>query len=50
MILNSSIWPEKMGPNKYYHSDQSGPGSNGNEGAFHIPQCSKTGASPSDTV
>ena len=28
----------------------SGPGSNGNEGALHIPQSSKTGASPSDCL
>ena len=27
---------------------QSGPGSNGKEGVFYIPQTSKTGASPSD--
>ena len=38
-------------PNRYYHSpDQSGPGSNGDEGVFHIPQTSKTGTSPSDRV
>ena len=30
--------------------DQSGPGSNGNEGLLHIPQSSKTEASPSDAV
>ena len=29
---------------------QSGPGSNGNEEVLHIPQSSRTGASPSDTV
>ena len=27
---------------------QSGPGSNDNEGVLHIPQNSRTGASPSD--
>ena len=26
----------------------SGPGSNGNEGILHIPQCSRTRVSPSD--
>ena len=29
---------------------QCGPGSNGNEGVLHIPQSSKTGASPSDSL
>ena len=29
---------------------QSGAGSNGNEGVLHIPQSSRTGASPSDGV
>ena len=29
---------------------QSGPGSNGNEGVLHIPQSSRTGASPSDAI
>ena len=30
--------------------DLSGPGSNGNEGVLHIPQSSRTEASPSDAV
>ena len=30
--------------------DQSGPESNDNKRAFYIPQCYKTGASPSDAV
>ena len=30
--------------------DQSGSGSNSNEGVFHIAQSSETGASPSDAV
>ena len=29
---------------------QNGPGSNGNEGVFHIPQSSMTEASPSDSL
>ena len=29
---------------------QSGPGNNGNEGILYIHQCSRTEASPSDTV
>ena len=29
---------------------ESGPGNNGNEGVLHIPQSSKTEASPSDEV
>ena len=43
--LNSSIWPidETL-------TGQSGPGSNGHEGVLHIPQSSRTGASPSDAV
>ena len=36
--------------NRYYHSGQSGPGSNGDEGVLHIPQTSKTGTSPSDSL
>ena len=32
----------------YYHSDQNGPGNNGNEGVLYIPQSSRTRASPSD--
>ena len=35
---------------KYYYSSQSGPGSNGTEVMFHIPQSFKTGASPSNLV
>ena len=31
-------------------SGQSGPGSNGNEEAFHIPHRSRTRASPSDSL
>ena len=30
--------------------NQSGQGSNDNEGLLHIPQSSRTGASPSDAV
>ena len=31
-------------------SNQSGPGSNGNERVLHIPQSSRTEASPTDAV
>ena len=45
--LNSSTWLIDKTPTGTTTPGQSGPGSNGNEEAFHIPQSSKTGASPS---
>ena len=49
--LYSSIWPINGTLSGAITSGQSGPGSNGNEGVFHIPQSSSiTGASPSDCL
>ena len=36
-------------PTRYYHSGQSGPGSNDNEEALHVSQISKAEALPSDS-
>ena len=44
------IWPIDGALTGTTTLGQSGPGSNGNEGVFHIPQSSRTEASPSDTV
>ena len=44
--LYSSIWP--IDGTGITTSDQSGPGSNGNEEVTQSPQSSRTGASPSD--
>ena len=47
-MSNSSIWPIDRTLSCAATPDQSGPGSNGNEEKFHIPQgCSITGVSPS---
>ena len=47
----SSIWPIDRTLSGATTPGQSGPGSNGNEGVLHIPQCSSiTGASPSDCL
>ena len=47
---NSSIWPKDRTLSSATTLGQSGSGSNSNsnEGVLHIPQSSKTGASPSD--
>ena len=43
-----SIWPIDGTLSAPHTLDQSGPGSNSNEGIFHIPQISKAGVSSSD--
>ena len=48
--LNSSIWPIDGILKGSTTLSQSRPGSNGNEGILHIPQSSKTRASPSDSL
>ena len=45
-----SIWPIDRTLSGATTLDQSGPGSHGNERVFHIPQISKIGASPSDSL
>ena len=47
-MSNSSIWPIERALSGAKTAGQSGPGSNGNKGVLHIPQISKTGASPLD--
>ena len=50
-MSNSSISPIDRTLSGASFSDQSGPGSDGNEGVFRIPQSpSITGASPSDCL
>ena len=41
----SSIWPKDVTVSGATTPGQNGAGSNGNEGVFHIPQSSQTGAS-----
>ena len=48
--LNSSIWPIDGALTGTSTAGQSELGSNGNEDVFHIPQTSKTGASPSGVI
>ena len=48
--LNSSIWPIDETLIGTTTLRQSGPKSNGNEKAHHIPQNSMPGTSPSDAV
>ena len=48
--LNSSIWPIDGTVTGTTTLGQSGPGSNSNEGVFHIPQSSKMGTSPLDAL
>ena len=40
----------RLGPNRYYNSGQSGPGSNVNQGILKIPSRSMTGASLLDIL
>ena len=47
-LNGQTILIHRWDPNRYYHLDQSGPGSNSNEGVLHIPQSSRTGFSPLD--
>ena len=47
-MSNSSIWLIDRTQSDATTPGQSGPGNNGNEGVLHIPQNSKTGASPSN--
>ena len=47
-MSNSSIWPIDRTLSGASTPGKSGPGSNANEGALHISQSSKTGASPAD--
>ena len=50
-MSNSSIWPIERTLSSATTQSQSGPGSDGNEGLFHIPKSSSiTGASPSDCL
>ena len=50
-MSNSSIWPIDKTLSGATTPGQSGPGSDGNEGALHIPQSSSiTGASSSDCL
>ena len=44
-IFNQIYFIHIWGPNRRYHSDQSGSGSNDNEGVLHTPQSSRTGVS-----
>ena len=48
--LNSSIWPIAGTLTGTTTLGQSGSGSNGTKGVFHIPQSSRTGTSPSDCL
>ena len=50
MVSNTSIWSIDGTLIAATNLGQSGPVSNGNEGVHHIPQSSKPGALPSDTV
>ena len=48
-MSNNLIWPIDRTLSNATTPSQSGPGSDGNEGVFHIPQSSSiNGASPSD--
>ena len=47
---NSFIWPINKTLSGTTTPGQSWPGSNGNEGALHIPQSSRTESSPSDCL
>ena len=49
-FLNRSIWSLNGTLSDMTPLGQSGPGSNGNEGIFHTPQISRTGASAPDAV
>ena len=49
-MSNNSIWPIDRTLPGATNLSQSGPESNCNEGVVHIPQSSKTGASPSDCL
>ena len=49
IILNRSIWPIDGSLTGTTTPGQNEPRSNGNEVVFHIPQSSRTGASPPDT-
>ena len=47
-MSNSSIWPIDSTLSGATNLGQSGPGCKDNEGVLHIPQSSKSGASPSE--
>ena len=49
-MSNSSIWPIDRTLSAATTTDQSGPGSNGNEQVLHILQSSKTAALPSNSL
>ena len=49
-MSHTSIWPIDKTQSGATTSGQSGPGIDGNEGILHIPQSSKTRASPSDCL
>ena len=50
-MSNSSIWPIDRNLSRATTQDQSGPGSDGNEGVLHVPQSSSIlEASPSDCL
>ena len=48
--LNCSTWPIDRTLSGVTSLGQSGPGNNSNQGVLHIPQSSRTGASPSDCL
>ena len=47
-MSNRSIWPLDKTLSSAITPVQNGPGRDGNEGTFHIPKISKTGALPLD--
>ena len=49
-MINSSIWLVNWTQSGATIQDQSGHGSNGNEGVIHIPQSSMTGALQSNSL
>ena len=49
-LLDSSIWLIDGTLRGTTTPSQSGPGSDGSEGVFHIPQDFKAGTSPSDVL
>ena len=49
-MSNSSVWPIDTTQTGATTPGQSASGNDGNEGVQHIPQSSRTGASPSDVL
>ena len=50
MIFKQIYLAYRWNPNRYKHSGQGRPRSNGNEGVLYTPQIFRTGASPSDVI